>query len=351
MPSTFPQRQLGTTDMNITSLGFGAWATGGGEWGPQDDEASLGAMSRAIDAGINWIDTAPIYGHGHSEEVVKRFLHGRSGSNRPYVFTKCGLVWDRKNKNDVKRVLTPDSIRRECENSLRRLGVERIDLYQFHWPDDSTDTPVEASWRVMEMLQQEGKIRACAVSNFDVPLLRRIDALHHVQSMQPPFSLIRRDVAAAEIPWCHAHRTGVIVYSPQQAGLLTDSFSTERLKQMAPEDWRRKSANFQTPHLEKNLQLRDSLRPIAQRHDTTVGAVAIAWTLAWPGVTGAIVGARSAEQVEGWIGAATLSLNAADLEEIAKAIEKTGVGTGPARPPLPRGKSGVTDHNETPARL
>ena len=351
MPSTLPQRQLGTTDMNITRVGFGAWATGGGEWGPQDDQASLNAMSKALDYGINWIDTAPIYGHGHSEEVVNRFLRGRGGKDRPYIFTKCGLVWDAKNRNDVKRVLTPDSIRRECEASLRRLGVERIDLYQFHWPDDSTGTQPEASWRAMEVLQQEGKVRACGVSNFDVSLLRRIDTLHHVQSLQPPFSLIRRDVAAAEIPWCHAHRTGVIVYSPQQAGLLTDSFSMERLNQLAPEDWRRNNANFQTPHLERNLSLREALRPIAKRHDATVGAVAVAWTLTWPGVTGAIVGARSAEQVEGWIGAATLSLSAVDLEEIAQAIEKTGAGTGPARPPLPRGKNESTGRSESSARI
>jgi aryl-alcohol dehydrogenase-like predicted oxidoreductase len=351
MSSTLPQRQLGTTDMNITRVGFGAWATGGGEWGPQDDQASLNAMSKALDYGINWIDTAPIYGHGHSEEVVKRFLHGRSGNSRPYVFTKCGLVWDPKNRGDVKRVLTPESIRRECEASLRRLGVEQIDLYQFHWPDDSTGTPPETSWRAMEVLQQEGKVRACAVSNFDVSLLRRIDALHHVQSLQPPFSLIRRDAAAAEIPWCHAHRTGVIVYSPQQAGLLTDSFSMERLNQLAPEDWRRKNANFQTPHLERNLSLREALRPIAKRHDTTVGAVAVAWTLTWPGVTGAIVGARSADQVEGWIGAATLQLTAGDLEEIAQAIEKTGAGSGPARPPLPREKNESAGRSETSARV
>jgi aryl-alcohol dehydrogenase-like predicted oxidoreductase len=350
MPSTLPQRQLGTTDMNITRVGFGAWATGGGEWGPQDDEASLGAMSRAVDAGVNWIDTAPIYGHGHSEEVVRRFLQARRG-DRPYIFTKCGLVWDPKHKDDVKRVLTPDSIRRECEASLRRLGVERIDLYQFHWPDNATDTAVETSWRVMEMLQQEGKIRYCGVSNFDVSLLRRIDPLHHVQSLQPPFSLIRREVAAAEIPWCNAHQTGVIVYSPQQAGLLTDSFSVERVKQMAPEDWRRKNANFQTPHLERNLQLRDALRPIAQRHNVTVGAIAVAWTLAWPGVTGAIVGARNAEQVDGWLPAATLTLSGADLDDIATAIDKTGVGEGPTHPPRPREKPANAERSETSARM
>ena len=351
MPSTLPQRQLGTTDMNITRLGFGAWATGGGEWGPQDDDASIAAMSKAVDSGVNWIDTAPIYGHGHSEEVVRRFLRGRSGKDRPYIFSKCGLVWDPKNKSDVKRVLTPASIRKECEASLRRLGIERIDLYQFHWPDDSTDTPVEASWRAMELLQQEGKVRACAVSNFDTSLLRRIDSLHHVQSLQPPFSLIRRDAAAVEIPWCNAHRTGVIVYSPQQSGILTDSFTPERVRQLAPEDWRRKSANFQTPHLERNLQLRDSLRPIAERHNSTVGAVAVAWTLAWPGVTGAIVGARNAEQVDGWIGAATLTLTGADLEAIATAVEKTRAGTGPARPPLPREKTETVGQSETSATL
>jgi aryl-alcohol dehydrogenase-like predicted oxidoreductase len=337
MPAKLPTRQLGTTDMNITRVGFGAWATGGGGyafgWGPQDDDQSLAAMNRALDLGVNWIDTAPVYGLGHSEEVVGRFLRQRKGADRPYIFTKCGLVWDPKEPlKDARRILNPESIRRECEASLRRLDVERIDLYQFHWPDATTGTSVEESWRTMVQLQAEGKVRAIAVSNFDISLLRKCDAIKHVDSLQPPFSLIRRDVAASEIPWCRANGTGVICYSPMQSGILTDTFTAERVKKMAPDDFRPRSANFQTPQLERNLALRDALIPLARRLNTTVSSVAIAWTLAWSGVTGAIVGARSAEQVDGWIDAATLTLNASDLDEIALAIERTGAGSGPMRP-------------------
>jgi aryl-alcohol dehydrogenase-like predicted oxidoreductase len=337
MSTNLPTRQLGTTDIEITRVGFGAWATGGGGWsfgwGPQDDDQSLAAMNRALELGVNWIDTAAIYGLGHSEEVVGRLLKQRNGADRPYVFTKCGLVWDATDPmRPPRRVLTPESIRRECDASLRRLGVERIDLYQFHRPDEDTGTPPEESWRMMVQLQTEGKVRAIGVSNFDVSLLRKIEAVHHVDSLQPPFSLIRREAAAAEIPWCRANRTGVIVYSPMQSGILTDSFSAERVKKMAADDWRLGSANFQTPKLERNLALRDALIPIARRHNTTVSSIAIAWTLVWPGVTGAIVGARSAEQVDGWIGAATLALTAQDLDEIALAIERTGAGAGPTRP-------------------
>jgi aryl-alcohol dehydrogenase-like predicted oxidoreductase len=341
MPSKLPTRQLGTTDIDITRVGFGAWATGGGGWaygwGPQDDDQSIAAMTRALELGVNWIDTAAVYGLGHSEEVVGRLLKKLTGANRPYVFTKCGLVWDPKEPmKDARRILSPASIRRECEASLRRLGVERIDLYQFHRPDEETGTPPEESWRMMVQLQDEGKVRAIGVSNFDVSLLRKIEVIKHVDSLQPPFSLIRRDAAAAEIPWCRANRTGVIVYSPMQSGILTDSFSRERVKKMAPDDWRSGSANFQTPKLERNIALRDALVPIARRHNTTVSSIAIAWTLAWPGVTGAIVGARSAEQVDGWIGAATLALTAEDLDDIALAIETTGAGSGPTRPALAR---------------
>jgi len=337
MPSALPTRQLGSSDMHITPVGFGAWATGGGGWlagwGPQNDEDSIAAMHRALALGVNWIDTAPIYGLGHSEVVVGEALKRLGSPDRPYVFSKCGMVWDENDRmKEPVRTLRPDSIRRECEASLRRLGVERIDLYQFHWPD-ATGVPLEDSWHTMIRLVEEGKVREIGVCNFDVPLLRRIEAIRHVGSLQPPFSMIRRDVAAAEIPWCNAHRTGVIAYSPMQAGLLTDSFSAERLKTMSEEDWRLKSANFQTPRLEKNLALRDALRPIAKRHGATVSAVAIAWLLAWPGLTAAIVGARSAAQVDGWIGGATLSLNAGDVDEIAKAIERTGAGSGPMRPP------------------
>lgn len=341
MATQLPTRQLGSTDLNITRVGFGAWATGGGGWafgwGPQDDDQSIAAINRALDLGVNWIDTAAVYGLGHSEEVVGRVLKQRKGADRPYVFTKCGLVWDAKDRTkDPRRILTPASIRKECEASLRRLGIERIDLYQFHWPDDDTGTSVEESWRMMVQLQDEGKVRAIGVSNFDVSLLRKTEAVHHVDSLQPPFSLIRREMAASEIPWCRANRTGVIVYSPMQSGILTESFTVDRVQKMAADDWRRRSANFQTPKLERNLSLRNALIPIARRHDTTVSALAIAWTLVWPGVTGAIVGARSAEQVDGWIGAATLELGAGDLDDIARAIEKTGAGTGPTRPAMMR---------------
>jgi aryl-alcohol dehydrogenase-like predicted oxidoreductase len=348
MVTTLPVRQLGTTDMNITRVGFGAWAIGGGgwsyAWGPQDDNESIAAMNHAVERGINWIDTAAVYGLGHSEEVVGRFLRGKGSDQRPFIFTKCGMVWDPKNRmEDPKRTLSSDSIRRECEASLRRLGVDRIDLYQFHWPDDSSGTPVEASWRTMEQLDKEGKVRAIGVSNFDVSLLKKIDPLHHVQSLQPPFSLIRRDVASAEIPWCNANRTGVIVYSPMQSGILTESFSIAKVKQMGDNDWRKKSANFQTPRVEKNIALRDALKPIARRHNTSVSAVAVAWTLVWPGVTGAIVGARSPSQIDGWIDAATLTLTNGDLDEIAAVIDRIGVGTGPTRPPGQRKERSTTE--------
>jgi aryl-alcohol dehydrogenase-like predicted oxidoreductase len=332
------KRPLGSSGLKITTIGFGSWAIGGGGWsfgwGPQDDKASEDTMRRAIDLGINWIDTAAVYGLGHSEEVVGRFLRSLPSSERPFIFTKCGLVWDERNRmQEPKRVLKPESIRAECEASLRRLGIERIDLYQFHWPDE-TGTPVEDSWAEMLRLIEEGKVRLGGVSNFDVGLLDRCAAIRHVDSLQPPFSLIHRDAAAHQIPWCEAHKTGVICYSPMQSGLLTDRFSAERVAHMARDDWRRRSAEFNPPNLNRNLALRDALRPIAQRHGTSVSSVAIAWELSWPGVTGAIVGARSPEQVEGWIGAANLELSPADLDEIARAIERTGAGTGPSRPNL-----------------
>jgi aryl-alcohol dehydrogenase-like predicted oxidoreductase len=336
MVTTLPVRQLGTTDVEITRVGFGAWATGGGGWafgwGPQDDDESIAAIKHALERGVNWIDTAAVYGLGHSEQVVGRVLKGLSASDRPYVFTKCGLVWDEKEPmKDAVRSLAPNSIRRECEASLRRLGIERIDLYQFHWPDNF-GVPVEESWRTMELLLEEGKVRAIGVSNFDASLLRKCEAIRHVDSLQPPLSLIKREAAAAEIPWCNAHRTGMIVYSPMQSGILTDTFSLDRVKKMADDDWRKRSPNFQTPWLEKNIALRDALKSIALRHNTSVSAVAVAWTLTWPGVTGAIVGARSPAQVDGWIDAAKLTLTSGDLDEIAATIERLGVGSGPTRP-------------------
>ena len=337
-----PTRPLGTSGLEITTVGFGAWAIGGGGWafgwGPQDDAESLATMRHALDLGVNWIDTAAVYGLGHSEEVVGRLLRGLPANDRPLVFTKCGLVWEQGDRMaDPRRVLEPASIRREAEASLRRLGVERIDLYQFHWPDE-TGTPVEASWEAMVRLTEEGKVRAVGVSNFDVGLLARCEAIRRVDSLQPPFSLIRRDVAEPEIPWCAEHGTGVIAYSPMQSGLLTESFTAARVAALPSDDWRRRSAQFHEPSLSRNLALRDALKPIARRHGTTVSAVSVAWTLAWPGVTGAIVGARAPEQVDGWIGAATLELRTADLSEIAAAIGRTRAGSGPVRPAT----SGVT---------
>jgi aryl-alcohol dehydrogenase-like predicted oxidoreductase len=332
------KRSLGLSGLEITTVGFGAWAIGGGGWtfgwGPQDDNASEATMRRAIELGVNWIDTAAVYGLGHSEEVVGRFVRSLPASERPFIFTKCGLIWNERNRmTEPKRVLKPESIRAECEASLRRLGVERIDLYQFHWPDE-TGTPLEDSWAEMLRLIEEGKVRLGGVSNFDVALLDRCAAIRHVDSLQPPFSLIRRDAGAHEIPWCDAHNTGVICYSPMQSGLLTDRFNTERVVRMADDDWRRRSPEFNPPNLNRNLALRDALKPIARRHGTSVSSIAIAWVLSWPGVTGAIVGARSPEQVDGWIGAANLELTPADLNEIAHAIERTGAGSGPSAPNL-----------------
>jgi aryl-alcohol dehydrogenase-like predicted oxidoreductase len=319
--------------LNITRVGFGSWAVGGGGWafgwGPQDDAASLATMRHALEAGVNWIDTAAVYGLGHSEEVVGQLLRELPAADRPYVFTKCGLVWNEHTRMaSPHRVLKPESIRRECEASLRRLGVDRIDLYQFHWPDEN-GTRVEDSWAAMGTLIDEGKVRAAGVSNFDVRLLDRCEALRHVDSLQPPFSLINRAAGDKEIPWCASHDTGVICYSPMQSGLLTDSFTAIRVAALPQDDWRRRAQDFQPPHLGRNLALRDALRPIAARHDTSVSAVAIAWTLAWPGVTGAIVGARTPAQVDGWIGAARITLAAEDLGQIAAAIQHTRAGAGP----------------------
>ena len=336
MDTSLMTRRLDATDMQITTVGFGAWAIGGGGWafgwGPQDDAQSIATIRHAVRRGINWIDTAAVYGLGHSEEVVREALAEIAPAERPYVFTKCGMVWDETDRMAPPRqVLRPESIRRECEASLRRLGVERIDLYQFHWPDES-GTKVEDSWAEMARLVEQGKVRAVGVSNFDVSLLERCEAVRHVDSLQPPFSLIRRRAADAEVPWCEAHTTGVIVYSPMQSGLLTDRFSQERVRDLPDEDWRRRSPDFLPPKLGRNLALRDGLRPVAERHRTSVAAIAIAWTLAWSGVTGAIVGGRTPEQVDGWIGAGSIELTRDDLDDIARLVQETGAGAGPSLP-------------------
>jgi aryl-alcohol dehydrogenase-like predicted oxidoreductase len=336
----FRKRWLGTTDMEITTVGLGAWAIGGGGWaygwGPQDDAGSIAAIRHAVSRGVNWVDTAAIYGLGHSEEVVGRALRELPASERPFVFTKCGLIPDRARPFDEpERNLRPESIRREVEASLTRLGVERIDLYQFHWPDQ-VGTPVEDSWGEMVRLVHEGKVRAAGVSNFDPWLLGRAAAVRQVDSVQPPFSLIRRDAAADVIPWAHAHETGVIVYSPMQSGILTDGFSAERVESMAGDDWRRRSPEFTEPKLSRNIALRDALRPIAREYGVTVSAVAVAWTLAWPGVTGAIVGARSPAQVDGWVAGGSIDLDHSTLGKIAEAIRHSRAGSGPVAPNMRR---------------
>ena len=335
------KRALGTTGLEITQVGFGAWAVGGGGWaygwGSQDDADSISAIQHAVWRGINWVDTAAIYGLGHSEEVVGRAIREMPALERPYVFTKGGMIPDPARPFDEpQRNLRPESIRKEVEASLRRLGVERIDLYQFHWPD-AIGTAIEDSWGEMSRLIDEGKVRTGGVSNFDVGLLERVERVRHVDSLQPPFSLIRRQSAADVIPWCASHGTGVIVYSPMQSGILTDGFSRDRVEQMASDDWRRGNVEFQEPRLSRNLRLRDALRPVAARHAVSVAAVAVAWTLSFRGVSGTIVGARSREQVDGWIGAGNLTLEPRDLAEIALALERTRAGAGPRRP-----ESGIT---------
>jgi aryl-alcohol dehydrogenase-like predicted oxidoreductase len=330
-------RKLGRDGPEITTLGLGTWAIGGGGWsfgwGPQDDAQSIAAVRRAVELGVNWVDTAAIYGHGYSEEVVGRAVRELPEADRPYVFTKCGLAWDESDHmKDARNDLSPASIRRECEASLRRLGLDHIDLYQFHWPDDAT--PVEESWAAMAALADEGKVRWCGVSNFSTELLDRCEAIRHLDSLQPPLSLISREVASRELPWCRQHGTGVIAYSPMQSGLLTGSFSKDRLAALADDDWRKRDDDFREPALSRNLTLRDLLRPIAERLGATVEALAVRWVLEWEGVTGAIVGARSPEQVDDWIGAARLDLGERELDDIATAIIATQAGTGRERPRL-----------------
>jgi aryl-alcohol dehydrogenase-like predicted oxidoreductase len=323
-----------TGSIKLSRLGFGAWAAGGPGWSytgtPARDDMSVEAMLRAFELGISWIDTAPVYGNGHSEELVGRAIKLTRGK-RPLVLTKCGRRWD--GVNPPRSDHRPASIRADCEGSLRRLKMDAIDLLQFHWPDKDTNTPVEESWGELLRLVSEGKVRAAGVCNFDVPLLERCEVVGHVESLQIPFSLIARDSADGLIQWCQQNDTRVIVYSPMQVGLLTDSFSLARLESMAPEDWRRRHPEFQSPRLERNLALRDALRPIAEAKSTTVGAIAIAWTLSWPQVTGAIVGASTAEQVDGWIEGSSIELSEQDLDDIAAAVARSGAGSGPGRPP------------------
>ena len=335
--TALPTAPLGRTGMSITRVGFGAWAVGGPwavGWGEQDDADSIAAIRHAVRRGINWIDTAAIYGLGHSEEVVREALAGIPASERPYVFTKCGLVWDENNRQALpKQVGAPASIRREVDASLKRLGVERIDLYQMHWPAED-GTPIDEYWQTLLDLKQNGKVRAVGLSNHNAAQLAVAERLGHVDTLQPPFSAIRRDVARTELPWCHDHETGVIVYSPMQSGLLSGRFSAARAQALPKDDWRSRNAEYSGEKLVRNLKLADAMRPIAARHNTSVAAVAVAWTLAWPGVTGAIVGARGPAQVDGWIAAAEPRLTPVDIMEIAGSIQATEAGKGPVSPIL-----------------
>jgi aryl-alcohol dehydrogenase-like predicted oxidoreductase len=302
--------------MRITPLGVGAWAMGGGgwqfAWGPQDDNQSIAAIHAALDAGINWIDTAAVYGLGHSEEVVARALAGRS--NRPYVFTKCERVWDEKGQ--ISGSLKRDSIRREVEDSLRRLKVDVIDLYQIHWPIPDED--IEEGWSAMAELKREGKVRWVGVSNFSRQQMERAWKIAPITSLQPPYSIVSPEIEQEELPYCQANHVGVIAYSPMKSGLLTGKMTRERIAQMPPDDFRPRTPHFQEPRLTRNLKLVELLREIGARHGRAPGEVAIAWVLRHPAVTAAIVGLRSPAQFEGVRGALEFRLSQEEAGEIAR---------------------------------
>ncbi len=307
-------RQLGISDLHITPLGFGAWAIGGGgwefAWGAQDDRDSIAAIYEALDAGINWIDTAAVYGLGHSEEVVARALAGMH--DRPYVFTKCSMVWGEDRQ--IGHRLKADSIRRECEASLRRLRVNAIDLYQIHWPNPDAD--IEEGWATLAALQQEGKVRHIGVSNFNVAQMQRAQEIAPIASLQPRYSLLHREIEGEVLPFVAREKIGVIAYSPMASGLLAGAMTPERVAALPADDWRRNHSDFREPQLSRNLRLVRLLRAIGKKHDCSPGEVAIAWVLRRPVVTGAIVGARRPDQVRGIAGAAQVRLGNHELGEI-----------------------------------
>ncbi len=306
---------LGNSDMAITPIGFGAWAIGGDwefGWGAQDDAQSIAAIHRALELGMNWIDTAAIYGLGHSEEVVARALREWRGA-RPYVFTKCGMLWNAK--GEISYSLRADSVRRECEASLRRLKVDVIDLYQIHWTADDLNETIEG-WSALAALQKDGKLRWIGVSNASVEEMQKLQSVTRITSLQPPYSLIRRDVESAQLPWCQREKAGVIVYSPMASGLLTGAMTRERIASLPKNDWRNKNDQFKEPKLSENLKIVERLRAVGARHGRSPGETAIAWTLRNPAVTGAIVGARNAKQVDGIIGAMEFRLTPQEIAEV-----------------------------------
>ncbi len=310
-------RKLGNSDLHITPVGFGAWATGGGNWeyswGPQDDRESIAAIHKSLELGVNWIDTAAVYGLGHSEEVVARALKEWGGA-RPYVFTKCVMRWDSTRKISMNH--SAASIRQECEDSLRRLAVETIDLYQIHWPPPDNGPGLEEAWQTLSALQKQGKVRWIGVSNFDVAQLQRAEKIAPVTSLQPPYSILRRQIEEDTLPYCEQRGIGVIVYSSMFSGMLTGGMTRERAASLPPDDFRSRNPEFQEPKLSKNLELVEKLGEIGARYGRRPGEVAIAWTLRNPRVTGAIVGARNAKQAEGVMRAGEFRLNAEEIAEI-----------------------------------
>ena len=313
-------RKLGNSDLNITPIGFGSWAIGGADWayswGPQDDADSIAAIHRALELGVNWIDTAAVYGLGHSEEVVARALKTWKGA-RPYVFTKCVLVWDKVGQ--ITPTFSADSIRKECEASLRRLQVAAIDLYQIHWPPQDNGPGLEEAWQTLASLQKEGKVRWIGVSNFDTAQIKRAQKIAPVTSLQPPYSILRRQIEQETLPYCEQQGIGVIVYAPMFSGMLTGAMTRERAAALPADDFRSRNPEYKEPKLSQNLELVEKLKEIGARHNRSAGEVAIAWTLRRPAVTGAIVGSRSPKQAEGVMGAGDFRLTDSELAEIQTA--------------------------------
>ncbi|MGA8531343.1 MAG: aldo/keto reductase [Acidobacteriaceae bacterium] len=313
-PSSFATKTLGNSSLHLTPIGYGAWAIGGGNWefawGSQDDAESVRTIERALDSGLNWIDTAAIYGLGHSEEIVGKALKGRS--RKPYVFTKCSMRWFPDGK--IYRSLKAGSLQEEIENSLTRLGVDTIDLYQIHWPNPEDE--IEEAWETLAKFQEEGKVRFIGVSNFNVEQMKRIQKIAPITSLQPPYSLLRRNIEEEILPFCRQHNIGVINYSPMLSGMLTGKMTAERVRNMPDDDWRKRSPNFQSPKLERNLELAKLLGEIGKDHGVQAGVVAIAWTLRNPAITAAIVGARRPDQIDGILPAATFRLSDAEASRI-----------------------------------
>jgi aryl-alcohol dehydrogenase-like predicted oxidoreductase len=313
-------RRLGNSDLAITPIGIGAWAIGGGGWngsmGPQNDSDSIPAIHAALDYGLNWIDTAALYGLGHSEEMVARAIQGRTP--KPYIFTKCERVWDKV--GNIGACLKAESVRRECEDSLRRLRIDVIDLYQIHWPEPDRD--IEEGWAELARLREEGKVRYIGVSNFSVEQMTRAQAIAPITSLQPPYAVVRREIEQDILPFCLGQNIGVIVYSPMYAGLLTGAMTRERVTNFLAEDWRKNLPGFKEPALSRNLRVVEHLREIGERHGRSPGEVAIGWTLNHPAVTGAIVGFRNRRQVAGIIGAGDFRLDPNEIDEIEDALKQ-----------------------------